>query len=745
MNTNFLHTFTSKYQQYGKQTQPAIIFITLSCISILAFLIRVFSVIRYESVIHEFDPWFNYRTTQFVVKNGVYSFWNWFDPDAWYPLGRVIGGTTYPGIMFTSTFIYRIAELLYFPLDIRNICVFLAPVFAAFTSIVGYFFVKEVSGRSDAGLLSSLFIAIVPGYISRSVAGSYDNEAVAIFALLVTFYFYIKSVNEGSLLYSLICSFCYLYMVSAWGGYVFIMNLIPLYNLFLIIIGRLTYKIYISYTVFYIIGTMFSMQIPFVMFNAIETSEHMLGHAVFIVMQVLIFIDFIKDNLPQSLFKSLYNIFIYGLVISLVFAFLVLSFLGKINFQSRSLTLLDPTYASKFIPLVASVSEHQPTTWSAFFNDLHLLLTWCPLGLYFCYFNPTNSRIFISLFGVASIYFSCIMIRLLLISSPAFCLLAGIGLSDLIRYFISQMKELPIETNKSIDTNNSMNYIEKFNKNRKNKTPFLLVLLFISIISFFITTFIYHCVWVSAESYASPSIVLAGRRSDGSKLIIDDFREAYYWLRKNTKPDAKIVSWWDYGYQISGMSNRAVIVDNNTWNNTHIATVGATLAYDEEESFKICKKLDADYILIIFGGYASNTSSDDIAKFLWMVRIASGNYPKIKEEYFIGPMGYRVDASGSDTMLNSMIYKLSYYRFDEQKSPINNEYGYDAVRSTVMGKKNIKLRHFSESFTTYSWIVRIYKVNDYPNRELGIKSRFRNRKYYISNNHNDNRIRLGNS
>jgi asparagine N-glycosylation enzyme membrane subunit Stt3 len=32
----------------------------------------------------------------------------------------------------------------------------------------------------------------VPSYISRSVAGSYDNEAVAIFALIFTFYLYVK-------------------------------------------------------------------------------------------------------------------------------------------------------------------------------------------------------------------------------------------------------------------------------------------------------------------------------------------------------------------------------------------------------------------------------------------------------------------------------------------------------------------------------------------------------------------------
>ena len=79
---------------------------------------------------------------------------------------------------------------------------------------------------------------------------------------------------------------------------------------------------------------------------------------------------------------------------------------------------------------------------------------------------------------------------------------------------------------------------------------------------------------MAAEAYSSPSIILASRRNDGSRVIIDDFREAYYWLKMNTAKDAKILSWWDYGYQITGMGNRTVLVDNNTWNNSHIATVG---------------------------------------------------------------------------------------------------------------------------------------------------------------------------
>ena len=75
--------------------------------------------------------------------------------------------------------------------------------------------------------------------------------------------------------------------------------------------------------------------------------------------------------------------------------------------------------------------------------------------------------------------------------------------------------------------------------------------------------------------------VAATNRGDGTRAIMDDFREAYYWLRHNTDENAKIMSWWDYGYQMSGIANRTVLVDNNTWNNTHIATVGTCLSLED--------------------------------------------------------------------------------------------------------------------------------------------------------------------
>lgn len=55
----------------------------------------------------------------------------------------------------------------------------------------------------------------------------------------------------------------------------FIINLIPLHVFVLLLMGRFSNRLFTSYTTFYILGLVMSMQIPFVGFQPIRTSEHM--------------------------------------------------------------------------------------------------------------------------------------------------------------------------------------------------------------------------------------------------------------------------------------------------------------------------------------------------------------------------------------------------------------------------------------------------------------------------------------
>ncbi|KAK7245440.1 hypothetical protein RIF29_40286 [Crotalaria pallida] len=731
-------------------------FFILLLIGVLAFSIRLFSVIKYESVIHEFDPYFNYRVTQYLTKNGIYDFWNWFDDRTWYPLGRVIGGTVYPGLTLIAGTLWWILNSLNIPLSVETVCVFTAPIFSAFASWATYLLTKEVKG-TGAGLTAAVLLAMVPSYISRSVAGSYDNEAVAIFALIFTFYLYIKTLNTGSLFYATLNSIAYFYMVCSWGGYTFIINLIPMHALLCIVTGRYSSRLYIAYAPLVVLGTLLAALVPVVGFNAVMTSEHFASFLVFIIIHVVALVYYIKGILSPKMFKVAMALVVsVGLAVCCAMIAVLIALVASSptkGWSGRSLSLLDPTYASKYIPIIASVSEHQPPTWPSYFMDINVLAFLVPAGIIACFLPLTDASTFVVLYIVMSVYFSGVMVRLMLVLAPAACILSGIALSQAFDVFTRSIKfQLPslaghshvdagdatsenvvpndvAKTEKSEDTSKERTS-RKSKKKEKEKEPVekplsksklkkrLLVLpLETSIIAIILLVFlgafyVVHSVWAAAEAYSAPSIVLTSQSHDGLH-VFDDFREAYAWLSHNTDVDDKVASWWDYGYQTTAMANRTVIVDNNTWNNTHIATVGTAMSSPEKAAWEIFHSLDVKYVLVVFGGLVGYPS-DDINKFLWMVRIGGGVFPHIKEPDYLRDGQYRIDSEATPTMLNCLMYKLSYYRFVETDGK-----AFDRVRRTEIGKKYFKLTHFEEVFTTHHWMVRIYKLKPQKNRIRG--------------------------
>jgi dolichyl-diphosphooligosaccharide--protein glycosyltransferase len=696
-----------------------IVFTVLALAWLAGFSSRLFAVIRFESIIHEFDPWFNYRSTAYMVKHGFYDFLNWFDDRAWYPLGRIVGGTVYPGLMITSGSIHYVLSVLNIPVHIRDVCVFLAPLFSGLTAISTYFLTKELWSEG-AGLFAACFIAIVPGYISRSVAGSYDNEGIAIFALMFTYYLWIKAVKTGSVYWGAWSALSYFYMVSAWGGYVFIINLIPLHVFVLLLMGRYSERVYVAYNSFFIIGLVCSMQIPFVGFQPVKTSEHMASAGVFALLQAVAFIKYVQTYLSKAEFKYFF-IMSGSIAAALVFAVVVgLTWAGVVApWSGRFYSLWDTGYAKIHIPIIASVSEHQPTTWFSFFFDLHILACVFPVGLWYCIKHVNDERVFIILYAISAVYFAGVMVRLMLTLTPCVCILAAIAFSKLFSIYLKE-DESPKDEDPETNEKNGRLY-DKAGKIRKMKHEQTgggndglgvnIRSIVVVAVLMLLMMFAVHCTWVTSNAYSSPSIVLASYGNDGSRQILDDFREAYYWLWQNSAEDARVMSWWDYGYQIAGMANRTTLVDNNTWNNSHIALVGKAMSSNESAAYDIMTELDVDYVLVIFGGVIGY-SGDDINKFLWMVRIAEGEHPQdIKEsDYFTERGEFRVDSEGSPTLLNCLMYKLSYYRFGELKMDYRSPAGFDRTRNAVIGHKDFDLTYLEEAYTSEHWLVRIYRV-----------------------------------
>lgn len=64
--------------------------------------------------------------------------------------------------MVTAAVVFWVLNFFNITVNIRNVCVLLAPWFASNTAMITYFLTKEVK-NSSAGLLAAAMIAIVPG------------------------------------------------------------------------------------------------------------------------------------------------------------------------------------------------------------------------------------------------------------------------------------------------------------------------------------------------------------------------------------------------------------------------------------------------------------------------------------------------------------------------------------------------------------------------------------------------------
>jgi dolichyl-diphosphooligosaccharide--protein glycosyltransferase len=441
-------------------------------------------------------------------------------------------------------------------------------------------------------------------------------------------------------------------------------------------------------------------------------------------------------------------------------AFVALTIKGTIApWTGRFYSLWDTEYAKKYIPIIASVSEHQPTAWPSFFMDLQFLIFLFPAGVILCFRELRDEHVFVIVYAVMASYFAGVMVRLMLTLTPVVCVSSAVAFSYLLDTYIDPSEPEVVDDSKTeagsvgaspatgaaIATNGtngtpapSVTQPKKAKKAaaqtpeatnvvgeiisavsttpiKKGESPkqkgifgvdSRIIVLFNAVCM--LAFFVFHCTWVTSSAYSSPSVVLASSNPDGSQHIIDDFREAYYWLRQNTPEDAVVMSWWDYGYQIAGMADRPTLVDNNTWNNTHIATVGKAMSSSEEVAYPILRKHDVEYILVIFGGLIGY-SGDDINKFLWMVRIAQGVWPdEIQEPNYFTPQGeYRIDDRASKTMKESLMYKMSYYRFSEL---FGGQQGQDRVRNQPVPKEGPTLDYLDEAYTSENWIVRIFQV-----------------------------------
>merc|ERR1712048_1314331 len=173
---------------------------------------------------------------------------------------------------------------------------------------------------------------------------------------------------------------------------------------------------------------------------------------------------------------------------------------------------------------------------------------------------------------------------------------------------------------------------------------------------------------------------------NGQDIIVDDYWQGYKWIDENTPKDSRVMAWWDYGYQITGIAKRTSIADGNTWNHEHIATLGKMLTSPQKKAHNAIRHL-ADYVLVWAGG-----GGDDLAKSPHLARIGNSVFPDHcgDDDPKCNKFGFYSDQSPTPMMAKSILYKLVAHN----------------VRPGVKANEDL----FEEVHTTQYGLMRVYKV-----------------------------------
>merc|ERR1712137_1047920 len=172
----------------------------------------------------------------------------------------------------------------------------------------------------------------------------------------------------------------------------------------------------------------------------------------------------------------------------------------------------------------------------------------------------------------------------------------------------------------------------------------------------------------------------------GAVIVVDDYWVGYNWINENTPEDSRVMAWWDYGYQITGIAKRTSLADGNTWNHEHIATIGRIMTSPQRRAHNSIRHL-ADYMLVWAGGH-----SDDIAKSPHLARIGNSVF---------------TDHFGDS---DPMCMKFGFEHGDRNRPTpmMKQSLLYNLVAHNKGGKANS--RYFQEVFTSKYGLLRVFKV-----------------------------------
>ncbi len=592
--------------------------LTLSAVTLIffiAFSIRILP-IRWGLELSEFDPYFQYQFTEKIVKDGYFDWLTWKTSEAhrWYPLERSIGTAAFPGLPMTAATLYNVLAVLGVPISLYHLAIIFPAIFGALACLMAFILGNDVGGRA-VGLFSAFFLALNSSHITRTSAGFFDDETVGIGAILLFAFLFLRALDserpkKHSVIYAITAGLVVGYLTASWGAALYPIAMATLFVFALILIRRYSRRLLISYSITFGLGLFLAINIPK------NSPSYLTTWAILPVLGVfgLLWLSELLKAMTTRKWKIILTVVF---LVAIIGGFLALSYFGYMGSIARKfLSVVDPTQRGAS-QIYQSVQEHRLTAWGSLYYDYGVGVLFFALGLFFAVRDLTNRNLFVIIFGLTTLYFAGSMVRLTILLAPAFTLLMAIGIVNLLRPFITIMKETP-------KIPSAKKYITGHVGKEFSGSVLILVFLLLTL------TYVFPSPRMYSHAYTPPTI-LAGSVPVKPGEAVTEWTEMLNWMQLNLPENAIICSWWDYGYWIAVKGNRTSLADNATFNSTHIGLIGQVFMSNETQAVKILKEKfngpdgPPTHILVFttFNSLGGDQGYGDEGKWRWMARIAN--------------------------------------------------------------------------------------------------------------------------
>ncbi|MBU2104461.1 MAG: hypothetical protein KKF67_01655 [Nanoarchaeota archaeon] len=633
----------------------------------------------------DLDPWLFLRTAKTIVESGSIPK---IDTMRNVPLGFDNTRETQllPYMIVGTYWLFKATPFIDAP-NVEFAGVIFPVIMFGLTIIAFFLFVREIFAREPResktkanliALISTFFMVVIPVFLSRTIAGIPEKESAAFFFMFLSFYFFLKAWKTNKLknylLLGILAGISTAIMGLIWGGVLYSFITIGASNLLAFAINKIHKKEFIIYTGWILSSfTLMTLSSP-VKFPIEEMLTSLSSGLAFGVL-IIFMIHFILWNTKIANSKILQNTKLPKNIISIIVAIAFVIIL--------SMVILSPSFIVEkikaihqiiFKPVIGrwniTVAENaQPffidwvRNFGPFIKNIPVLFTLFFIGSIVLFKNALgkikkkDAWILSGLYALflASIIFSryaqhpALFDGEGLISKFVYYFSALLLIGGLIYYHLQYYKK----QDKSFESI-SYEYLLLFTlfffclftargavrlimvlgpiapifagylivtsayslKNSKEETrKFFLGLIFIVILlgSIFAFTVFYKNIKIQA-SQQIPGI------------YNQQWQKAMNWIREGTPEDSVFAHWWDYGYWVQSIGERATVLDGGNaivyWN--YLMGRYVLTGDNQKDALEFLYNHNATHLLIDstdigkYGAFSSIGSNENYDRYSWI-------------------------------------------------------------------------------------------------------------------------------